>query len=98
MERERCHEQPSGRRLRRFAERPSLHPQPAPPVPQLASRHAEASLAGLDGPQLDRFEALLECSDADLFDWIIGSSTPPPAHQHDVMRLLRSFNFRQTKG
>ena len=29
---------------------------------------AEASLAGLDGVQLDRFEALLDCSDADLFD------------------------------
>ena len=50
---------------------------------------AEASLAGLDSAQLDRFEALLDCSDPDLFDWIVGGSTPPPSHDHDVMRLLR---------
>jgi antitoxin CptB len=59
---------------------------------------AEASLTGLDGAQLDRFEALLDCSDADLFDWITGGSRPPLAHDHDVMRMLRSFSFLQTKG
>ena len=33
---------------------------------------AETSLAGLDGAQLDRLEGLLDCADADLFDWITG--------------------------
>ena len=59
---------------------------------------AEASLTGFDGAQLDRFESLLECADPDLLDWITGHSTPPPAHDHDVMRLLRAFSYRQKKG
>jgi antitoxin CptB len=39
---------------------------------------------------LDRFEALLDCTDADLFDWVTGQDTPPPEHDHDVMRMLRA--------
>lgn len=56
---------------------------------------AETSLTGFDSAQLDRFEALLDCADADLFDWITGRSTPPPAYDHDVMRLLRSSRYGQ---
>jgi antitoxin CptB len=52
---------------------------------------AEESLESLDSIQLDRFEALLDCTDPDLFDWIFGGSAPPPEHDHDVMRLLRDF-------
>ena len=52
---------------------------------------AQDSLKSFDGAQLDRFEALLDCSDPDLFDWIFGGSAPPPEHDHDVMRLLRGF-------
>jgi antitoxin CptB len=52
---------------------------------------AETSLANLDSAQLDRFEALLECTDPDLFDWIFGGSTPPSEYDHDVMGLLRGF-------
>jgi antitoxin CptB len=51
----------------------------------------EGPLKSLDGAQLDRFEALLDCTDPDLFDWIFGVSAPPPEHDHDVMRLLRDF-------
>jgi antitoxin CptB len=52
---------------------------------------AEHSLKALDNDQLGRFEALLDCTDPDLFDWIFGVSDPPPEHDHDVMRLLRGF-------
>ena len=52
---------------------------------------AEDSIETLDGGQLGRFEALLDCTDPDLFDWIFGVSDPPPEHDHDVMRLLRGF-------
>ena len=51
---------------------------------------AEDSLKTLDSGQLGRFEALLDCTDPDLFDWIFGVSEPPPEHDHDVMQLLRS--------
>ena len=52
---------------------------------------AEDSLRTLDSEQLERFEALLDCTDPDLFDWIFGVSDPPPEHDHDVMQLLRVF-------
>jgi len=52
---------------------------------------AELSLDRMDSAQLDRFEALLNCADPDLFNWIVEGSMPPPEHDHDVMRLLRNF-------
>jgi antitoxin CptB len=51
---------------------------------------AEGPLKTLDSG-LGRFEALLDCTDPDLFDWIVGVSDPPPEYDHDVMRLLRGF-------
>ena len=54
---------------------------------------AERFLADLGTAQLERFEALLACSDPDLLDWIINGITPPPEHDHDVMCLLRAFCF-----
>ncbi len=55
---------------------------------------AEAHLAAFDGAQLDRYEALLECPDADLYDWIAGRAAPPREHDHDVTRLLLAFRYR----
>jgi antitoxin CptB len=57
----------------------------------ILGRFADAHLADLDSAQLDRFQALLDCSDADLFGWIIEGLAPPRQHDHDVMRLLREF-------
>jgi antitoxin CptB len=56
---------------------------------------AETSLTGFNRKQLDRFEALLDCTDADLFDWIVAGGGAPPEHDHDVMRLLRGFCVRR---
>ncbi|MBO0739040.1 MAG: succinate dehydrogenase assembly factor 2 [Alphaproteobacteria bacterium] len=58
----------------------------------ILGRFAQQHLARFDEGQLDRYEALLGCSDADLFDWVCGRSTPPPEHDHDVTRLLVSFS------
>ncbi len=54
---------------------------------------AEANLAAFDDTGLDRYEALLECPDADLFDWITGRAAPPPEYDTDVTRLLLAFRF-----
>ena len=59
---------------------------------------AETALIGFDSAQLDRFEALLDCTDPDLFDWITARTAPPPLHDHDVMRLLRASLRCQKKG
>ena len=57
----------------------------------ILGRFAEAHLAGFDPAQLDRYEALLECADADLYDWVAGRTRPPPAQDNDVMRLLLAY-------
>ncbi len=56
---------------------------------------AETFLPVFNSAELDRFEALLECTDPDLFDWVLGGYPPPPEHDHDVMRLLRDFCARR---
>ena len=58
---------------------------------------AETCLPGFDAGQIDRFEALLDCTDPELFDWIVGGITPPPRHDHDVMRMLRDFCGRPSR-
>ena len=55
---------------------------------------AEAHLAGFDQLQLDDYEALLACPDAQLFDWIVGRRAPPPEYDTTVTRLLLAFRYR----
>lgn len=56
-------------------------------------RFADRHLASLDKAQLDRYEALLQEDDHDLFAWIAGRQPIPPEHDNDVMALLRQFEF-----
>jgi antitoxin CptB len=51
-----------------------------------------------DEGQLDRFDALLDCTDPDLFDWILGGGDPPEQHDHDVLRMLRTYWVRRTQS
>lgn len=57
----------------------------------ILGRFAEVHLAMFNDAQLDRYEALLACDDADLYDWVSGRAAPPAIHDHDVMRLLLAF-------
>ena|SRR5690348_1378923 len=59
----------------------------------LLGSFAESHLAGFDRAGLDAFEALLECPDADIFDWIFGRTAPPTEHSNDVTRLLVAFRI-----
>ena len=63
----------------------------------ILSSFAEESLDCLNSAQLDRFEALLDCADPDLFEWIFEVSVPPREHDNDVMRLLRDFCAASSK-
>lgn len=58
----------------------------------ILGRFADAHLAWFDEARLDRFEALLDCADADIFDWVAGRTAPPPEHNHDVTRLLLAYS------
>jgi len=54
---------------------------------------ANEHLAGFDAAQLDRYEALLERSDPEIFDWLAGREAPPPDCNHDVTRMLLAFKY-----
>jgi antitoxin CptB len=56
-------------------------------------RFADAYLLSFTPDQLDRFAALLEKSDPDIYDWLTGRAPVPPAFDTDVFRLLKSFEF-----
>jgi antitoxin CptB len=58
----------------------------------ILGRFAEAHLVRFDDAQLDRYEALLDCPDADIFDWVCGRAAPPSEYDYDVTRLLLSFS------
>ena len=59
----------------------------------ILGRFADAHLAGFDEAQLDRYEALLDCADPDIFAWVSGRAVPPPEYGDDVTRLLLSFSI-----
>ena len=52
---------------------------------------ADARVAAMDSGQLDRFEALLEVPDADLYGWIVGTHTASPEFDHDILQQIRDF-------
>ena len=52
---------------------------------------AQRYLDELNDQQLNRFEALLEENDIDIFQWITGKKPVPPELDHDVMRLIIKF-------
>ena len=58
----------------------------------ILGRFADEHLARFGEGQLDRYEALLDCADADIFDWVSGRAAPPPEHDHDVTRLLLAYS------
>ncbi|HXP30052.1 MAG TPA: succinate dehydrogenase assembly factor 2 [Stellaceae bacterium] len=60
----------------------------------LLGSFAERHLAELTPAQLDRYEALLGESDADLLDWLSGRRVAPPEHDGDLLRLIKSTGFR----
>ena len=55
----------------------------------LLGRFVERHLDTLTPGQLDRYEALIECPDPDIYLWILGRGEPPTPHDNDVMELLR---------
>lgn len=54
----------------------------------LLGTFAERHVGTFDADQLDRYEAILESDEQDIYDWIAGRQPVPERHDHDVMRLL----------
>ena len=59
----------------------------------LIGNFADAVLAELDDKGLDQFEALLECSDIDVYEWMTGKTAPPETYDHDLMKRLKEFRL-----
>ncbi len=62
----------------------------------LLGRFAEAHIQRFTPDELDRFEALIENSDPDIYCWISGRDSVPPAFDNDVFAKLKSFVLRVT--
>jgi antitoxin CptB len=60
----------------------------------LLGSFAERHLAAFSDVQLERYEALLDNDDGELFGWIVGRAAPPAEWDDEVMRLLRDFRYR----
>lgn len=60
----------------------------------LVGSFADAHLEGFESDQLDRFEGLLLEADPDLYAWMIGRADPPNDLDHDVMRMMRAFEYK----
>ena len=59
----------------------------------ILGRFADHYLCEFTAEQLDRYAALLEKSDPDIFDWLTGRSPVPETLDSDVMQLLKNFRF-----
>ncbi|MCG5240879.1 succinate dehydrogenase assembly factor 2 [Azospirillum doebereinerae] len=64
----------------------------------LMGSFADAHVDGFDAGMLDRYEALLELSDPDLYNWMSGREPVPAEHDDDVMRLLTRFRYTPRQG
>jgi antitoxin CptB len=58
----------------------------------ILGRFADRHIPEFTDDQLDRYEALLELSDPDLYNWMTGREPVPAEHDSDIMRLLQTFN------
>ncbi|MEQ8195562.1 MAG: succinate dehydrogenase assembly factor 2 [Rhodospirillales bacterium] len=61
----------------------------------LLGRFAESRLAGMSEDELARFEVLLEESDNDLLDWIMGRAEVPDDADGALIRLIKDFNEKR---
>jgi antitoxin CptB len=54
---------------------------------------ADRYVAGFDGDQLDRFEALLDRRDDEIYDWVAGLAEPDPTVRSDVVEMLLTSRY-----
>ncbi|MEI8395356.1 MAG: succinate dehydrogenase assembly factor 2 [Rhodospirillaceae bacterium] len=62
----------------------------------LLGNFADTHIGDFSTEQLDRFEALLELADADIYNWYAGREPVPPEFDHDVMAVLKAFRITDT--
>ena len=63
----------------------------------ILGRFADAHIAAMSPEQLDRYAALLENNDPDIYDWLTDRVAPPPSADTDVLQLLRRFKVHEAR-
>lgn len=63
----------------------------------ILGRFADAHIDAMTAEQLDRYAALLENSDPDIYDWLTDRAVPPPSAETDVLQLLRRFKVHEAR-
>lgn len=63
----------------------------------ILGRFADAYINELSPAQLDRYAALLENSDPDIYDWLTDRAQPPASADSDVLGLLRRFKVHEAR-
>ncbi len=63
----------------------------------MLGRFADRHLDDFDRRQLDQFEALIDRSDPDIYNWLSGREPVPQEHQNRVVTMLKEFTLRQLK-
>jgi antitoxin CptB len=56
----------------------------------ILGRFAETHLPTFSEEQLQQYESLLECSDVDLWAWIVGEK-PIPKQYDEMIRMIRAY-------
>ncbi len=59
----------------------------------LLGSFAEANLHAFSPAEVMQYEAILEISDPDLYNWITGNEMVPTEHESEVMRKLCDHTF-----
>lgn len=57
---------------------------------------ADRHLSSLSPEQLDRYEAILERNETDIYAWISRREPVPPELDNDVMAMILAFRFGES--
>lgn len=61
----------------------------------MIGRFADDRLIDMPEADLEMFEALIDCQDTDLFEWVTGAKPVPAEQDTAVFRQLRDFSLNQ---
>ncbi len=60
----------------------------------MLGRFADRHIDRLTTEQLDRYEALINQPDPDIYRWVSGGEPPPAIHDNDVLELIKSIKAK----
>lgn len=64
----------------------------------LLGKFAEQYLDELTTTQLEKYEAILESDEYDIYEWITGRKAIPPEHDNSVMAAICAFRITDYNG